>query len=218
MSVSRSLAQIVDMKRIILAMTLVLTLTGCTKKTGESAPASAPKANHAETVSPEKEKAVVEVETSLGTIVLELDAKKAPKSVANFLSYVSDGFYNGTIFHRVIDGFMIQGGGFDAKMVQKPTKAPVVNEASNGLSNGPYTIAMARTNDPNSATAQFFINLVDNKRLDASGGNAGYAVFGKVIEGKEVVDKIGKVATGSSGMFDDVPTTTVTIKSVKQRS
>ena len=161
---------------------------------------------------------IVEMKTSAGTIVIELDAKKAPKSVENFMGYVNSGFYNGTIFHRVIDGFMIQGGGFDKAMTQKPTKAPIENEASNGLSNAPMTLAMARTNDPNSATAQFFINLVDNKRLDyVSNMNPGYAVFGKVIEGEDVVKKIGKVKTGSKGFFSDVPTETIEIESVKVR-
>lgn len=161
---------------------------------------------------------MVELETSMGTIVLELDGKKAPKSVANFLQYVNDGFYDGTIFHRIIDGFMIQGGGFDAKMNQKPVRAPVVNEGTNGLSNAPLTVAMARTNDPNSATAQFFINLVDNKRLDASGGSAGYAVFGKVVEGGDIVKKMAKVTTGTVGMYDDVPKETITIKKAKVRA
>lgn len=157
---------------------------------------------------------MVEMQTSMGTIVLELDAAKAPISVENFLKYVNAGFYDGTIFHRVIPNFMIQGGGFDGQMQQKQTNAPIQNEASNGLSNGPMTIAMARTNDPNSATAQFFINLVDNKRLDKSAGSAGYAVFGKVVSGEDVVKKIGGVPTTTKGFYGDVPVETVTIQKV----
>jgi len=159
--------------------------------------------------------AVVEMQTNKGRIVIELDPAKAPKTVANFLGYVEAGFYNGTIFHRVIDGFMIQGGGFDEQMVQKPTKEPIQNEAANGLSNKPMTIAMARTQDPNSATAQFFINLVDNARLDyVSPQNQGYAVFGKVIEGEDVVRAIGKSKTTTKGFYADVPSESVVIQSV----
>ncbi len=162
--------------------------------------------------------AIVEMQTNKGKIVIELDQAKAPKSVSNFLGYVEAGFYNGTVFHRVIDGFMIQGGGFDEQMVQKPTKEPIQNEASNGLSNKPMTIAMARTQDPNSATAQFFINLVDNARLDYTGpGNPGYAVFGKVIEGEDVVRGIGKSKTTTKGFYADVPVETVIIQSVALR-
>lgn len=157
---------------------------------------------------------MVEMQTSLGTITIEVDSAKAPKSAENFLQYVKDGFYNGTIFHRVIDGFMIQGGGFDAEMKQKTGRAPIPNESSNGLSNAPMTLAMARTNDPNSATSQFFINLVDNKRLDKSSMNDGYAVFGKVVSGQDIVQKIGKLATTSKGFYSDVPVETVTIQSM----
>jgi cyclophilin family peptidyl-prolyl cis-trans isomerase len=154
------------------------------------------------------------LKTSLGDIVLELNAEKAPKSVANFLEYVKSGQYNGTIFHRVINGFMIQGGGFDKDMREKPTRAPIQNEAKNGLRNDAYTIAMARTSAPHSATAQFFINVGNNTSLDyPSRDGWGYAVFGKVIQGTEVVDKIKQVRTGSSGMFDDVPVTPVMIQS-----
>ncbi|HEY8019882.1 MAG TPA: peptidylprolyl isomerase [Thermoanaerobaculia bacterium] len=153
----------------------------------------------------------VTLETTKGKIVVELDAQKAPKSVANFLDYVKSHQFDGTIFHRVIPGFMIQGGGFTAAMQQKPTKPPVVNEASNGLSNQRGTIAMARTSDPNSATAQFFINLVDNKNLDYSPGNPGYTVFGKVVEGMSVVDKIASVPTGTNGPYSDVPREPITI-------
>ncbi len=158
---------------------------------------------------------VIKLETTMGAIVLELDAQKAPKTVENFIQYVKDGHYNGTIFHRVIDGFMIQGGGFDAEMSQKDTRKPIENEANNGLKNDVYTIAMARTQDPHSATAQFFINVKNNTFLNHSSPTQagwGYAVFGKVIEGSNVVDAIAKVSTTSKGMFDDVPTETVMIK------
>jgi cyclophilin family peptidyl-prolyl cis-trans isomerase len=156
----------------------------------------------------------VALKTSMGEIVLELNQEKAPKSVANFLQYVKSGQYNGTIFHRVIDGFMIQGGGYDKNMKERPTKAPVENEAKNGLKNETYSIAMARTSDPNSATAQFFINVKDNAMLDYPGRDGwGYAVFGKVIKGMEVVDQIKKVETGSSGMHQNVPAKPVVIES-----
>lgn len=155
----------------------------------------------------------VKLETSMGSIVIELDEKAAPKTVKNFLQYVEEGFYNETIFHRVIPGFMIQGGGFNKDMKQKATHPPIVNEANNGLKNDRGTIAMARTNDPNSATAQFFINLVNNNMLNYTKANPGYAVFGKVVEGMEVVDAIAKVKTSTKGPFADVPVTTVTINS-----
>ena len=153
------------------------------------------------------------LKTSMGDIVLELDADKAPKSVDNFLKYVKNGHYKGTIFHRVIDGFMIQGGGFDKAMNQRPTAAPIKNEGSNGLKNLPYTVAMARTGDPDSATAQFFINVNNNAMLDYPGRDGhGYAVFGKVISGQEVVDKIRLVPTRDSGMYQNVPQTAVVIE------
>jgi len=155
--------------------------------------------------------AKVKLSTSLGDIVLELNAEKAPKSVENFLQYVKDGHYDGLVFHRVIPGFMIQGGGFSADMQQKATRAPIVLEATNGLKNERGTIAMARTNVPDSATSQFFINVVDNAMLNATGPGNGYAVFGKVTAGMDVVDKIRAVPTGSRGMHRDVPTTPVTI-------
>jgi peptidyl-prolyl cis-trans isomerase B (cyclophilin B) len=151
--------------------------------------------------------------TNHGKIKLELDAAKAPKTVENFLSYVKSGHYNDTIFHRVIDGFMIQGGGFEAGMKQKPTNEPVENEAKNGLKNEPYTIAMARTSDPHSASAQFFINLKNNSFLDYPGQDGwGYCVFGKVTEGTDVVDKIRSVKTTRTGMHSDVPVDDVVIE------
>jgi len=158
----------------------------------------------------------VELKTTQGTIVLELDAAKAPKTVENFLQYVKDGFYDGTIFHRVIDNFMIQGGGMTADMREKPTRAPIPNEAKNGLKNVFGSIAMARTQDPHSASAQFFINTKDNPFLDyPSRDGWGYAVFGKVVRGEDVVRKIGKVATGNAGFHQNVPTTPVVIESAK---
>jgi peptidyl-prolyl cis-trans isomerase A (cyclophilin A) len=165
------------------------------------------------------EKPVVIMDTSMGPITIELDADKAPATVANFLKYVDDGFYNNLVFHRVIPGFMIQGGGMDENMNEKPTRPPVKNEASNGLSNKRGTIAMARTNDPDSATAQFFINLVDNARgLDPRFGSAGYTVFGRVIAGMENVDAIAEVPTGNRGPHENVPQKPIYIKSVKRKA
>ncbi len=157
----------------------------------------------------------VELTTSAGVIRIELDDVKAPISVANFLSYVNKGHYDGTVFHRVIKNFMIQGGGMTADMSQKPTDGEIKNEANNGLKNDKYTLAMARTNAPHSATAQFFINTKDNGFLNHTGENAsgwGYAVFGKVVAGTEIVDAIEKVRTGRKGFHDDVPVDTVTIE------
>ena len=159
----------------------------------------------------------VTLHTNYGDIKIALDEKNAPVSVQNFLAYAQDGFYNNTVFHRVIDGFMIQGGGFESSMQQKKTKAPIENEANNGLKNNRGTVAMARTSDPHSATAQFYINLQDNDFLNYSAPTNqgwGYAVFGKVIAGMEVVDKIAKVKTGSVGFHRDVPVDDVVIKSV----
>ena len=154
----------------------------------------------------------VEMQTSQGTIVIELYPDKAPKTVENFLQYVRDGFYKGTIFHRVIDGFMIQGGGFEQGMKQKPTRAPIQNEANNGLKNATGTIAMARTNDPHSATAQFFINVADNAFLDYPGQDGwGYCVFGKVVKGLDTVQKIGRLPTRTVDVFENVPVTPVLI-------
>ena len=158
---------------------------------------------------------MVKLHTSHGTIVLELNADKAPATVANFLQYISDGHYANTVFHRVIDGFMIQGGGFDAGMKQRSTREPVKNEADNALKNDAYTIAMARTSDPHSATAQFFINVSDNKSLNFTAATQegwGYCVFGRVVEGTEVVDKIRKMKTGNRGMHQDVPIEDVVIE------
>lgn len=160
-------------------------------------------------------------ETTKGNIVIELYADKAPKSVANFLSYVDDGFYDGTVFHRVIKGFMVQGGGFTADMKKKGTKPPIENEADNGVSNARGTLAMARTNDPHSATAQFFINSVDNDRLDHTSKDArgwGYAVFGGVVEGMEVVDAISDTKTTRKGMMGDVPVDTITLVKAKRQN
>ena len=151
--------------------------------------------------------------TNHGNIKIDLDAEKAPKTVENFLAYVRSGHYDGTIFHRVIDGFMIQGGGFEPGMKQKPTNEPIENEAKNGLKNQPYSIAMARTSDPHSASAQFFINVKNNSFLDFPGQDGwGYCVFGKVVEGTEVVDKIKSVKTTRTGMFADVPVDNVMIE------
>jgi len=156
------------------------------------------------------------ITTNLGKITAELDAEKAPKTVANFLAYMTAGHYDNTIFHRVIDGFMIQGGGFEPGMKQKPADTTVENDAKNGLKNDPYTLAMARTSDPHSASAQFFINVKNNSFLDYPGQDGwGYAVFGKVTEGKEVVDAIRAVKTSRAGMFADVPTTDVIIEKVE---
>lgn len=158
---------------------------------------------------------MIKLHTSHGTITLELDHDKAPKTAANFEQYVRDGFYDGTLFHRVIDGFMIQGGGFTADMQQKPTRAPIQNEAQNGLKNAAYTVAMARTPDPNSATAQFFINVADNAFLDFRAPTAqgyGYCVFGRVSEGQDVVDRIRKVRTGMRDGHQDVPVEPVVIE------
>ena len=151
---------------------------------------------------------MVKLHTSLGTFTLELDSDKAPKTVENFLQYVRDGFFDGTIFHRVIDGFMIQGGGFEPDMTQKPTREMIENEAANGLKNEAYTVAMARTPNPNSATAQFFINVANNSFLNHTAPTPqgyGYAVFGKVVEGMDVIDKMKKVRTGSRAGHQDVP-------------
>lgn len=161
----------------------------------------------------------VQMETSAGTVRIELDDVKAPLSTANFLEYAKSGHYDGTVFHRVIKGFMLQGGGFEPGMKQKPTLAAIQNEANNGLKNKKYTLAMARTSDPHSATAQFFINTVDNDFLDFRAENAqgwGYAVFGRVVEGMDVVDSIEKAKTGRKGFHDDVPLDDVLITRITE--
>lgn len=161
---------------------------------------------------------MVKLQTNLGDIVLDLDAEKAPLTVANFLEYVNSGFYNGVIFHRVIDGFMIQGGGMEPGMNQKPANDPITNEAENGLKNEAYTIAMARTSNPHSASSQFFINVADNDFLNhtaPSGQGWGYCVFGRVVEGMDIVDKIKEVETGSAAGHQDVPLEDVIITSAE---
>ncbi|MBL0943437.1 MAG: peptidyl-prolyl cis-trans isomerase [Hydrogenophaga sp.] len=181
-------------RRALLALLAAFTLSGAAHAQGANA------------------KPRVKLSTSLGDIVVELDAAKAPKTVENFLQYVEEKHYDGTVFHRVIGNFMIQGGGFTADMQQKPTRAPVPLEAGNGLKNDRGTIAMARTSNPNSATSQFFINVVDNAGLNApSPDGYGYTVFGKVVAGMDVVDKIRAVPTGNRGMHQNVPATPVTI-------
>lgn len=157
----------------------------------------------------------VQMKTTVGDVQIELFDDKAPISTANFKKYVTSNFYKGTIFHRVIPNFMVQGGGFSTQMQEKPTLPPIKNEASNGLSNKRGTLAMARTNDPNSASSQFFINVVDNKFLDAAPGNIGYAVFGKVTKGMDVVDKMVKVPTTQVSYYSDVPVKPIVILDVK---
>ncbi len=164
-------------------------------------------------------KILVKVTTSEGSMVIELDQEKAPLTVDNFLSYVDAKFYDGTIFHRVIDNFMIQGGGYEKGLVEKTTNAPIKNEANNGISNSAYTIAMARTNEPHSASAQFFINVVDNKFLDFKSESAegyGYCVFGKLTEGTDTVDKIKAASTGTQGFNADVPNEDIVIISASR--
>lgn len=159
---------------------------------------------------------MIRFETSLGVFTVELDAKLAPVSSENFLRYVDDGHFDGTVFHRVIPAFMIQGGGFAADMTQKPTRKPIANEAANGLRNLRGSLAMARTNDINSASAQFFVNLVDNGFLDHRPGNFGYAVFGRVVDGMDVIDKIAAVKTGRKHGHDDVPAESVVVTAAQR--
>ncbi len=157
----------------------------------------------------------VKLQTSMGDVVIELDVEKAPVTAENFLQYVRDGFYDNTVFHRVINGFMVQGGGFEPGMKQKSTRAQIENEAANGLKNDAYTVAMARTSDPHSATAQFFFNVVNNNFLNfraASADGFGYCVFAKVVEGRDVIDKIKVASTGNRGFHQDVPAEDVVIK------
>ena len=202
---------------VTLALTLLL--TAALARAADPAPAAAPAKEGAKMEQTGKNPIVV-ISTSMGDIEAELYADKAPESVKNFLAYAEAGHYNGTVFHRVIKGFMIQGGGMTPDMNQKPTKAPIKNEADNGLKNTVGTLAMARTSVPDSATAQFFINVKDNAALDRSGDGpqgAGYAVFGKVTEGMDVVDKIKAVPTGMKSGMNDVPTTPVVIESVRRK-
>ena len=188
-------------------LTVVALICGCDKGT---------KNTKVEGETVESQSNIVRLETSMGTIVIELDRQAAPVTVKNFLEYAESGFYDGTIFHRVIPGFMIQTGGFTNNLERKKTRNPILNEAKNGLSNKRGTIAMARTSDPNSATSQFFINHKDNTPLDyAAGGNPGYAVFGKVTEGMDIVDAIAAVKTATRNGMDDVPVEPVVIKSAK---
>ena len=188
-------------------------------KSGAAKPAAATPTNKPAATPATAAASKVVMHTSQGDITIELYADKAPKSVENFLQYAKEGFYNGTVFHRVIPGFMVQGGGFTKDLQLKRTRAPIHNEANNGLSNLKYTVSMARTGDPHSAAAQFFVNVVDNKRLDftaeTNGMTWGYAVFGKVIKGQDVVDKIAALPTGAAGPLpSDVPTPLVTIDKV----
>jgi len=220
------------LKRVLLTLLLLLPVIAFAQS-GTAAPAKPAAAKPAAKAAPAKAKPVdktapaaettaatkVLIKTSMGDMTVELYPEKAPKSVENFLAYVNSGFYDGTIFHRVIDNFMIQGGGFTRELRQKPTRAAIANEAKNGLSNLRGTLAMARTGDPNSATAQFFINVVDNPRLDytsdQSGMTWGYCVFGKVTSGLDIVDKIRAVPTGAQGPFkSDVPTTPIVIEKI----
>jgi len=195
------------MSKILVLLTVAVLVCGCDKGTKEA---------KVEGKAVDSQSSIVTLETSMGNIVLELDQKTAPVTTKNFIEYVQAGFYDGTIFHRVIPGFMIQGGGFTADLKRKNTRSPIVNEAWNGRSNARGTIAMARTNDPNSATSQFFINHKDNSPLDyADSAHPGYAVFGKVTQGMDVVDAIAAVKTATRNGMQDVPVEPVTIKSAK---
>lgn len=189
---------------MLLVPTLLLGSISCTKKS-DSSSESNPSNLKGKTV-------MVTFKTNLGEFKLELDHEKAPVTVENFIDYVESGHYDGTIFHRVIDGFMAQGGGFDKDMNQKPTNDPIKNESSNGLKNKAMTVAMARTNDPDSATSQFFINLVDNAYLDGGPGGGGYAVFGKVVSGEEVIKKMATVPTTTVGPYENVPAEPIVIE------
>lgn len=201
---------------VVAALALSFSLLGSSQSAAQAAdPGADSKASPPG--APAGGKTLVILTTSLGEITVEVDAAKAPITAANFLSYVDSGAFDGTIFHRVIPGFMIQGGGFTPDMQQKPTKAPIPLETKGGLENARGSLAMARTNDPNSATAQFFINLTANDFLNAKPGTPGYAVFGKVVSGMDVVDKIAAVPTGTKGMHRDVPLQPVTIVSAKRK-
>jgi cyclophilin family peptidyl-prolyl cis-trans isomerase len=196
-------------------LTAVVLTIGCAKEIGKTQPDEKEKAVGLERNAVNSKSNIVKLQTNMGDIVVELDRQAAPGTTANFLEYAGSGFYDGTIFHRVIRGFMIQGGGLTAEMKEKQTRAPIVNEAGNGLSNKRGTIAMARKPDPDSATCQFFINHADNSPLDyVNDTRPGYAVFGKVIEGMDVVDAIASVKTTTRNGMDDVPVEPVTIESV----
>jgi cyclophilin family peptidyl-prolyl cis-trans isomerase len=198
-------------------VTTVVLMSGCkTKESVVSEEQSKQEVFSQEPKEIDVDSKMVELKTSMGEIVIELNEEAAPVTVKNFLQYVEDGFFDGTIFHRVIPSFMIQGGGFTANMQRKGTQPAIVNEAANGLKNDRGTVAMARTNDPDSATSQFFINHKDNEFLNYTGpGNPGYAVFGKVVQGMEVVDKIAAVKTTRTGPYSDVPVEPVVIESAK---
>jgi len=206
---------------IVLMVSVILSFVGVPAVTGQEPKDSAPQASPAsgeKAKSQENERPRVIIKTSVGDIVLELDRKRAPVTVENFLQYANEGFYKGTIFHRVIPNFMIQGGGMEPGMKKKPTRSPIPNEATNGLKNKTGTIAMARTSVVDSATAQFFINCKDNSFLDhrdTSSKGYGYAVFGQVVEGMEVVRRIEKTPTGTKGMYRDVPVEDILIVSVE---
>jgi peptidyl-prolyl cis-trans isomerase A (cyclophilin A) len=197
------------MVRRTVALGIFATLAACTAQSAEEGTAPKP-------ATETKGAAVVEVVTSQGAFRVELDRDKAPVSVENFLGYVDAGFYDGTVFHRVIPGFMVQGGGFDKDLKQKATRPPIKNEADNGVKNARGTLAMARTSDPNSATAQFFVNLTANDFLDHGTRDFGYAVFGRVSDGMDVVDKIAAVPTGSRGALQNVPLESVTIEKIQR--
>lgn len=203
-------------RRLLLCLLLLVAVLdlGCDKEAEEAKPQT--KETESQTKTSALEKKMVKLETSMGDIIIELNDEAAPVTVKNFLTYVEEGFYDGTIFHRVINSFMIQGGGFTEQMVRKSTKPPIVNEASNGLKNVRGSIAMARTNDPDSATSQFFINHKDNGPLDyVANSNPGYAVFGTTVEGMDVVDAIARVKTTVRMGMRDVPAEPVLIKSAK---
>ncbi len=190
--------------KLVTAVLILALITGC-EETAEKEQSNSQNFNDEET-------AMVKFETTKGDILIELYPEKAPKSVDNFLAYVRNDFYDGTIFHRIIPGFVVQGGGFNTEFEKKPTMAPIVNEADNGLKNERGTLSMARTNDPDSATSQFFINLVDNDSLNPiPGRSAGYAVFGKVVEGMDVVDEMANVPTETRGRYADVPAENIVI-------
>ena len=208
-----ALAPLRSRARLLAALPLLWTLAGCTSGDTNASPSTS--ATSAEQTS--RAHTMIRMHTNHGVITLKLDAENAPKTTANFLQYVDDGHFNGTIFHRVIPGFMIQGGGFEPGMQEKDTRAPVENEAKNGLKNKVGSIAMARTMDPHSATAQFFINVNNNSFLDYPGQDGwGYCVFGEVTDGLDIVKDIAKVKTGRSGFHDDVPLEDVVIEKVER--